>query len=66
MYNRLASDARRTACLCLPVLGPRGVTPLLAFLLVLNVTKNAEPVACTEIWLSPAQTNAGKSFRAET
>lgn len=44
----------------------RGATPLLAFLLVLNVTKNAEPVACTEIWLSPAQTNAGKSFRAET
>lgn len=39
--------------------------PLLVFLLVLNVTKKAEPVACKEIWVSPAQTK-GKSFRAKT
>lgn len=36
--------------------------PLLAFLLA-KVTKNAELVACKEIWV---QTNAGKSFRAKT
>lgn len=43
-------------------LGPR---PLLAFLLV-NVTKNAQLVACKEMRVSPAQTNAGKCFRAKT
>lgn len=68
LQTRLVLTTKRSACLCFPHkcwdqrLGP---PPLLAFLLV-NITKNAQLVACKEIRVSPAQTNAGKCFRAKT